>query len=504
MRRYLSHLKPLNQVTYGSLSSSYRGYDGGKNQALECAYFLGVLRQVVRMVVVLVVVMVILFKLDLSFFDFSGQYGFEVEEWFRCGLQSFTGPSAPYMATAYQLPQGIVATVVLCPPCRCKADSLILEASHTDYPSHYQRIQAQAWRTAEAAMGSGDFTADVWIFHWKAQEEHMQLSIGDRLKLGSLEVPVIAAPSIQPSTGIAPQLAVCTGITSGTSLDIFRQGSSWFEAWVAHHFSGMQEGKGYLYFYAPDMEQQISAVRSEVSSAVAEMNVYVLPDVQQVLPTAWDMQRQEQHDRPKYMRISKRDHVEQVFFLQDCLYRAKAAGIPWLFQADGDEILDFGQHESMAGLLAWAVQQQHDAITFGSHLHSVQRCVGLPLANFSLGPAEKWQDHFPCQMPLSECTDSNAHMNKIIRTVDMGNDCLGPRGRRKYLIRPTSTEFLKIHTPPVWRAYHMGHAPGDAVIRHYQGLLNPDNPCQGDSASRCQVEWCQTWRDEAVCQTASS
>lgn len=348
-------------------------------------------------------------------------------------------------------------------------------------------------------MGNGDFTSDVWIFHWKAQdyaeEDHRQLSIGDRLKLGSLEVPVVASPS----TGVAPQLAVCTVVRSGTSLHMPR--SSWFAAWVAHHFSGMQKDAGQLFLYAPDLEQKKSAIMLEINST-DKMIVIDLLDIRSALRTAWAEQRQGLREP---MSTRDRDHVVQLFSLQDCLYRAKAAGIPWLFQADADEVLNFGRHSSMAGVLAWADQQQHDAITFGSFLHSVTHCVGPSLAaNGSLGSADKWHYRFPCQMSRMDCSDpsTNTYVNTMLRRADMDNDCLGPRGRRKFLVQSSSTESLEVHTPLAWRAHHMGHALGDAVVQHYQGLLmHGRDLCTGYSRpSRCQLEWCQAWSNEAVCE----
>jgi len=266
----------------------------------------------------------------------------------------------------------------------------------------------------------------------------------------------------------------------------------------------MQKDVGQLFLYAPDLEYKRSALMSEVNSTVDKVMVIDPFDVRSALRRAWAEQRQGQQEP---MGSGDRDHVVWLFSLQDCLYRAKAVGTPWLFQADADEILNFGRHSSMAGMLAWADQQQHDAITFGSVLHSITNCVGPPLAaNGSLGSADEWYHRFPCQMSRMDCSDPspNTVVNKMLRHVDMDNDCLGPRGRRKFLVRPSSTDFLEIHTPRTWQAHHMGHAPGDAVIRHYQGLLqHGEDLCTGDSSpSRCQLAWCQAWSEEAVCETA--
>jgi len=481
--------KPESAVKYGSLPSP----QDGSQQAISCAHYLTMMGQFVQRSMVLLIALFVLFKIDLSLLDVSGRYIFEIDEWVKCGAQSFTGPSAPFMATAYQLPGGVLATVVLCPPCRCQVSTLTLDSASGFKSTSYHWMQGHSWRTGEAAMGLGDFTADVWLFHWKANDEDQQmLSVGNRIKLGSLDVEVVAAPSSAP----APQVAICTSVYSASSLEMPQ--SSWFAAWVAHHFSGIHGGAGQLFLYGPELESKASALTLAGNSTV--INLFA---VHGALNSAWAAQHADTDAMPGRLR----DHVVQLFSLQDCLYRAKAAGTPWLFQADVDEVLNFGEHNSMAGMLGWADVQKHEAITFGSILHSVTRCVG---ANATIGPADEWHHHFPCRMPTTECSSGveNKAVNKMLRNIDettkMDNDCLGPRGRRKYLVRPSSTEFLQVHTPPVLIAHHMGHEPNAAVFRHYQGLLSHGRDlCTDESRPmQCQLDYCHAWRNQSVCESA--
>lgn len=286
--------------------------------------------------------------------------------------------------------------------------------------------------------------------------------------------------------------------------------SRWFAAWASHHFSGIQKGAEQLFLYGPDLDNKKASLMTEANMTIAgEMTVVNPVGIRDALEKLWAAQGQETQT---LMPSRLRNHAEQLFSLQDCLYRAKAAGAPWLFQADPDEVLDFGEQKSMAGMLAWADKYRHDAITFGSILHSVTMCFGPPLeADGTLGPADDWHHHFPCHMPTAECSETVGYRraDQMLTNIEektsflMGNRCLGPRGRRKYLIRPSATEFLEVHTPPVWQAHHMGDDSGDAVIRHYQGLLKHGvEICAGGSRpSACKLERCREWNDEATCKT---
>merc|ERR1740121_1338549 len=84
-------------------------------------------------------------------------------------------------------------------------------------------------------------------------------------------------------------------------------------------------------------------------------------------------------------------------------------------------------------------------------------------------------------------------------------DCLGPRGRRKYLVRSESVAFLEVHTPPTWKVYHMGHNSDDASIDHFQGLLSRGADLCGESArsTPCDDAWCQKWQPQAICDTTT-
>jgi hypothetical protein len=109
-----------------------------------------------------------------------------------------------------------------------------------------------------------------------------------------------------------------------------------------------------------------------------------------------------------------------------------------------------------------------------------------------------------CRNPYPDCTSS------FPKGLGVEQKCLGPRGRRKYLIRVEAFAKLQIHSPDanLWKVWHASERDG-LLTRHYQGLLGSD--LEGNNGScrfrfardECSATTCDLVRKGFICDKAS-
>lgn len=428
------------------------------------------------------------YKIDLSYWDLSGRIIFDIKAWYRCYMLS-PGKEAPYMANAYQLPTDLVI-IVMCHACSCISTSEpILQHDVETGVLKNRWTHSRQVRLGEASAGTDGCAADIWIHYWQGHENSSRVKVGDVVSWGSLSIPVIADALAQRR---APKLTLCTVFNRA---DMATLQAYWLQTWIRNHVGGM-DGDAQLYLYGLNTERDKQQLFSNVPKDLAE--IVEIVDSSRIVNAAETSWAKESDAK---MPASERDHLVWMFSLQDCLYRAKADGSTWLLPLDLDEIVDFGRYGDAPGLLSWWASTGYNAVTFGSIMHDVGHCVSgdrrhLGMSNMT---SSDWLHRFPCHMRRSEC-DSSLVGSALEFMV--GN-CLGPRGRRKYILRPHDAHRLNIHTPLVWppnSVYNMGEDNGDAVLRHLRGILSPHQDLCSKMFSQCDASRCGL--DLATCMHA--
>jgi len=286
-------------------------------------------------------------------------------------------------------------------------------------------------------------------------------------------------------------LVGCTDVFASAELDEFR--SAWLQSFVRHHFQGL---RGRLYVYGPESAEAKSRIlRAAQLGPSLHVEVVDASSVSRAFREAWAAMRTDDSAAPPYFT----EHFVHLFGLQDCLYRARAASARWLLALDVDEVLSFGRVDNMSDFLAWADRSGHEAVSFGSQLRSVSASAGAECASASSDrvfheDVAGWKMCFPCHEPQQEC---NAQP-----PWPLPAGCLGPRGRRKYIVDPSRADALQVHTPMVWGTHHMGHGAQEAQIWHFQGILGDQGSLDLDSgfAGLCEPHACQRWSPTAICE----
>lgn len=425
------------------------------------------------------------FYLDAVWTDWSGLYGFQLRQSIECHTMNLSEHQGQLLhGKAFALNNtGQVATLLVCAACSCP-----LTKGSLWIGGHTAELQSQ-WQSGE----TGDFKKikpfDVFIMTWALPPNvaagsdvlvipHGTSSGGLAHDLGQTMSIENWRPGMDGSPLEGPQMVVCTDFNRYSPDVSERLGA----AFVKHMVPlGVDLFRIYLVTFADEPELADRAVDSMVQ-ALQQTSEGVPVEV--IVPD-WLV-------RGMDLKI----HQAGVLWnMNDCLYSSKARGAEFVLYLESDEYPSIGSFTSLAQMA-----EGYDAVTFSSVRYSVRACFGMDLNG--VDPLKM----MPCRSRYAEC---DGELSKVLLR-GLEDRCLGPRGRRKYIVRASAVTRLQVHSfdaNPVRVKHTMEHE--GIYVRHFRGLKpvgESDRACSSAyDAGTCSDQLCHeadsAYLEDPTCDT---
>lgn len=437
--------------------------------------------------------MLALYLVDVMLLDLSGVYQFQVRQIAVCtGLLSDHNSTRDVSlgrlinVRAYILGGGKeMVLLAVCSTCDCPlgVGSLLVNNRTVHLIS--------VWQSGETGYWGHWKPFDVYVFRFDgvfdpSPDIRVRSSSGDNVPIDSrplLEWFTLSAGSGALSTHSHitqtdfPEVVVCTQYFYDTRRTAL--GREWMRAW-ADHMAGL--GANVIRVYVPF---GLKAGNKSFPWVIWERNLTVAALREVLLGRRVSLEYVVPPWHYKSMD-GKMGFAGHAWNLNECLYSSKSRGARFMAYIDMDEYLDIGTFQSLAQL-GHHRDDSLDAITFPSVLYAYHGCFGNVTSPVT---SPRWS--MLCHAPYPDCKAM------IPKGFGFEQKCLGPRGRRKFLIRVETFAHLQIHTPDasMWNTLHASERDG-LQIRHYRGLMGAD--LKGGENASCLFRFARHECSAAAC-----